>query len=99
MLRIFQECSIYINYKVSQEMKGRMVFKGDTSLGLIWTEFLQKSIEQSSQSNTIYQLTFSSKLCPWENINFLLSSKDVQWEESKRKYYELGALRRELFWK
>ena len=35
-----------MNHKVSQEMKGRMVFKGDTSLGLIWTEFLQKSIEQ-----------------------------------------------------
>lgn len=81
-------------------MKGRMVFKGDTSLGLIWTEFLQKSIEQSSQSNTVLErLTFSSKLCPWENTNFPLSRKDVQWEESKRKYYELGALWRELFWK
>lgn len=73
-------------------MKGRMVFKGDTSLGLIWTEFLQRSIEQSSQSNTVHQLTFSSKLCPWENTNFPLSRKDVQWEESKRKYYELGTL-------
>ena len=48
-------------------------------------ELLQKSIEQSSQSNTVHQLTFSSKLCPWENTNFPLSRKDVQWEESKRK--------------
>lgn len=49
-------------------MKGRVVYKEDTGLGLKCTEFLQKSVKQRSRENRVHKPPFYPNCFPGRRV-------------------------------